>query len=347
MNRLGNLAFYRRRECRRAAQIGLLALLVTAFLAACGGPTQPQEAAEPTVVPEPTATPVPTPTPVPTATPTPVPTATPIPAPTATPTPVPTPTPIPTPVPTPTAGTTSVAPITPTPHSVPVPTAIVESTPVTAPTPGPAETPVSIPGVSLDELLARLWENQGYISTATLTLTEEVESGAKFFGGTFKSMDVEVKAPSSSRMLLHLEVPTGEAAQVELVVVGDQARFRTDASWVPFPIDLLPFNFDSVGTTLAELIPVLKEPAISGQELVLGIQTIRVKATVLSSHLSGLFISSEPRNELKLTLWIDNANHTFRQLRIEGQLYRDDSPDTRRLLTIDAINVPIDIQLPE
>ena len=95
--------FSLRKGVHRAAQIGLLALLVTTLLAACDdgpqpeSPTQPAQALGPTATPmatpEPTATPMPTPEPTATPMATPEPTATPMPTPEPTATPVPTPEP--------------------------------------------------------------------------------------------------------------------------------------------------------------------------------------------------------------------------------------------------------------
>ena len=127
----------------RAAQIGLLALLVTLLLAgACDDesrheiPTRTAQGFEPT----PTPTPTPEPTPTPTPTPEPTPTPTPTPEPTSTPTPTPEPTPTPTPTPEPTS--------TPTPTPEPTPT----PTPTPEPTPTPTPTPEPTPNASEGEL---------------------------------------------------------------------------------------------------------------------------------------------------------------------------------------------------
>ena len=50
---------------------------------------------------------------------------------------------------------------------------------------------------------------------------------------------------------------------------------------------------------------------------------------------------------MALILWIDEAEHTLRQIRIAGQIYGDDAPETTRLLIIEEIDLPIDIQLPD
>ena len=50
---------------------------------------------------------------------------------------------------------------------------------------------------------------------------------------------------------------------------------------------------------------------------------------------------------MTLTLWINEADHALRQMRIAGRLYDDDAPETTRPLIIHGIDVPVDIELPE
>ena len=59
-----------RHSLRQLALIGLMGLLAVAFVAACGGETEPDPTESPTNTPAPTSTPMPTPVP-PTATPAP------------------------------------------------------------------------------------------------------------------------------------------------------------------------------------------------------------------------------------------------------------------------------------
>ena len=59
-------------------------------------------------------------------------------------------------------------------------------------------TPTQTPQLSLDDLLSRVGEKLAALSTAKFKMVDEMESGAKFFGTTFKSMEAEVKAPTAS-----------------------------------------------------------------------------------------------------------------------------------------------------
>ena len=76
-------------------------------------------------------------------------------------------------------------------------------------------------------------------------------------------------------------------------------------------------------------------------------QSIRIEGTIASEELSDFLTSVDPGHTVALTLWIDEAEHTLRQVRIAGQIYDEDAPETIRLLTIEDADLPVDIQLPD
>ena len=216
-------------------------------------------------------------------------------------------------------------------------------------TPTAAPTPTPTPALTVDDLLSSVVEKLTAMSAAKFKLVDEVESGAQFFGTTFKSMEGEVKAPDSFRMLVDVVAPGFGFVQIEMMAVGDQAymKFSKDAPWNPLPLEQVPFNFGGIGVTLSEVLPIIKDVSITGKESIGGSQAIRVQGNVVSEDLSDLITSVDSGHAVVLTLWIEEAEHTLRQIRIEGQLYDDDAPGTKRLLTIEDVNVPVDIQLPD
>ena len=98
---------------------------------------------------------------------------------------------------------------------------------------------------------------------------------------------------------------------------------------------------------LRDLLPKINDVAMTGRESVLGIQTVRIAGTIASEELAVLIATVDPGHEAAVTLWIDEAEYTLRQIRIKGQIHKDDAPETVRLLTIEGIDVPIEIQLPD
>lgn len=310
---------------KAALAVAILAL-VAAVPAACGSEPAP------TATPEPTATPAPSPTPTPEPTATAVPTPTPTPEPTATPTPSP----------------------TPAPEPIATPAPMATDAPEATATPAPAATATATPEPPSDsavsELLAGLGENLASMLTARLKFVDVEESGAEFLGFSFKSMAVEIEAPSTSRMVVEVDAPFIGTTEIEIVVVEDQAyvKLPPGGSWTTIPVGQLPFNLGGLGGSLAEMLPWVQSAAvIAGQETVMGVETVRVETRVASDDLSAIVPAVELGYDVGLTLWVDIAELQLRQIRIDGQLFGDDAPETQRLLTFEAVNVAVDIQIPD
>ena len=219
-----------------------------------------------------------------------------------------------------------------------------ESAPTFTPTPTPTPTPLT-----LSDLFSSAGEKLAAMSTAKFSMVDELESGAKFLGTTFKRMEAEVEAPDSFRMLADVVAPGFGFMEIEMLAVGDQAymKLSKDAPWAPLPLDQVPFNFAGLGMTLRDLLSSIEDGAITGRESLLDTQAILVEGTLASEALSDLITSVDPGHSVALTLWFDEAEHTLLQIRIAGQVYDDDAPETIRVLTIEDIDLPVDIQLPE
>lgn len=203
--------------------------------------------------------------------------------------------------------------------------------------------------LSVDELLTSTGEELAAMSTAKVAMIDETESGAQFFGTTFKSMEAEIKSPDGFRMLVEVVAAAMGFVEIEMVAVGEQAfmKFSEDAPWLPLPLDQVPFNFGRVGPALSEVLPLMRDAAITGREAVGDAQTILVEGNIVSEELSALITALDPGHPITLTLWIDEGEHILRQMRIDGRLYDDDAPGTKRLVSISDVNVPVEIQLPD
>ena len=210
--------------------------------------------------------------------------------------------------------------------------------------------PDPAPDVDMDALLTGAGDQLAAMSTAKFSMVDELESGAKFFGTTFKRMETEVEAPDSFRMVVDVEAPGFGFVEIEMMAVGEEAyiKLSADAPWNALPLDQVPFNFAGLGFTLRDLLTTMKDGAqVAGRESLDGAQTIRVDGTLSSEQLSALISSADPGHDVNLNLWIEEADNALKQIRIAGRIYNDDAPETVRLLTIDGIDVPVDIQLPD
>ena len=224
----------------------------------------------------------------------------------------------------------------------------VTSTPAPTATPSPTLTPTPTPELTVDDLVSSARQRLAAMSSAKFDMIDEAESGAEFFGTTFKSLEAEVASPDSFRMLVSVVAPGLGFVKIEMLGVGDQAymKFSEDAPWTPLPADQVPFNFRGVGVTLGDVLSHMQDPAIAGREVLRDTQTIRIDGSTVSEDLSKLITGANPGHAITLTVWIDEVEHTLQQLRIAGRLYDDDAPETKRLLTF-SIDAPVDIQLPD
>ncbi len=209
--------------------------------------------------------------------------------------------------------------------------------------------PTPTPELSVDEVLSSAAEKLAALSTAKFQMADEKESGAKFFEMTLKSVEGEVKTPDSFRMLVELVNPGLGFVEVGMLAVGEQAymQFSSDAPWLPLPLDQVPFNFGGIGVTLSEILPAMRNADITGRESVGGGQAIRVDGDIVSDDMSGLITDVNSGHPITLSVWVDEASYDLRQLRIDGKLYDEDAPETTRLVVIEDIDAPVDIQLPE
>ena len=216
---------------------------------------------------------------------------------------------------------------------------------------GGESSPTPTPAPVLNDVLTSAGERMAAMSSAKFRMVDEKESGAKFFETTFKSLEAEVKSPDSFRMLVDVVSPAFGFIEIEMMAVGEQAfiKFSKDAPWAPLPLEGVPFNFRGLGMTFRDVIHMIRDGdgAITGSEPVQGAQTTRAEGTVQSEQLSNLITDADSGHTVTLTLWIDETEHSLRQLRLAGQLYDDDGPETTRLVIIDAMDVPVEIKIPD
>lgn len=236
-------------------------------------------------------------------------------------------------------------PATPAPTGTPAPT----PTPTAEPTPTPAPTPTPSAEEMLEALLSSVEASLAAMSTAQFSMVDETESGAPFFGTTFKSLEGEVKSPDSFRMQVKVVAPGLGFVEIGMMAVGEEAfmQFSEDAPWTPLPLEQVPFNFGEIGLTLSQLLPAMEDVSVTGRESVGDVETVIIEGDIASEGMADLITSVDSGHTVTLTFWVDEIEHTLRQLRISGKLFNDDAPETTRLLDIKGVNVPVDIQLPD
>ena len=212
-----------------------------------------------------------------------------------------------------------------------------------------APTTSSEPELTVEELFAGVGDSLESFSTAKFRMIDELESGTKFFGTTLKNVDGEVQSPDRARMTVEVESPAMGFAEIEIVAGSEEAYVKlfAGASWNPLPLEEVPFNFIGLGSTLSGLLPYVDDPTIVGREALGDAQTVRVEGRLVSEDLTSLITSADPGYEIDLTLWIDQTDYSLWQLRIAGQIFDDDGPETSRLIILSDYDAPVEIQLPD
>lgn len=213
----------------------------------------------------------------------------------------------------------------------------------------PTPTPTPEPELSVEDLLSNGSAKLASLASAKFEMIDELETGSKFFGMTLKGVTGVVKSPDSTSISVELVTPNFGFAEIKIVAVGDSAmiKFSEDAPWAPLPASDVPFNFGMMGATLSHIVSGLQNAAIPGRESIAGVQALVVQGDTMSENLASLITDANEGHPIKLTLWFDADEYELWQLRIEGQIFDDDAPETSRLITLSDINAPIDIQLPD
>ena len=137
--------------------------------------------------------------------------------------------------------------------------------------------------------------------------------------------------------------------QIALIQVGDQAfiKLTEDAPWLPLPANQVPFDFANIAKLFESLPAEVRDLTVTGQETVQGAPATVLQGVVRSEALSDLVTTAEPGHPVDLTLWIDPAEVMLRQVRIKGRILSEDAAGTSRLIVIEDINAPVEIELPD
>ena len=194
------------------------------------------------------------------------------------------------------------------------------------------------------------------LSTANFTLEHEGEGTTELFPSPkvdFRRVTGQVDMPDKFAIKVEGTIAFSEESrgfiEINVVAVGEQA-FMSDIinkeRWNSIDLEILPFDFADLGNSLGEIIRAARAPAFSGTEKVDGVPSWRVKGTVPSESVTALVPAATPGFDVRLELWIGQAEGLLRKVRIAGQVLSSDDPDIVRILTINSFDEPVDISLP-
>ena len=133
------------------------------------------------------------------------------------------------------------------------------------------------------------------------------------------------------------------------VVTIDDTAYMTDilsGQWRAVSPSSLPFTLNDLGDTLAGVIDAVQEPELVGQDRRRGMETYRIRGNIKSQDLALLVPGAGTGFDVGLELWLDRSNGLLHQALITGKVVPTDIDEAVRRLTLDEINVPVNITVP-
>jgi hypothetical protein len=156
-----------------------------------------------------------------------------------------------------------------------------------------------------------------------------------------------VEIPDRFRFTVEAQV-SNTFVKTTVVVIEDQAYMTNllTGQWQPVSREILPFNFSNLGQTLGNIIEAVQDPVLVGTEKLDHREAYRIQGTMRSDDLSTLVPNAGEGFDVALELWVDRSESLLLQVLITGQVVDTDLPDAARVLTLDDIDIPVDISPP-
>ena len=133
---------------------------------------------------------------------------------------------------------------------------------------------------------------------------------------------------------------------VGIVGIGGRAYMNLLGRWGETDPLTLPFDFSNLGQRLADVMRAIEEPTVVGEEQVDTVAAWRIGGTVDSGAFKGLLVNASPGEPIKIDAWIGRNDSLLYKARVEGKLFSDDEAGAVRVLTITAVDVPVEIEAP-
>ena len=213
-----------------------------------------------------------------------------------------------------------------------------------------AATETPEPEIDAQAVLLQAVDEVLKLEYAKFILAHEKGSTTLFPGLEMKRAAGIVEIPD--RVALDVE---GELAfprsfvETSIVTIGDEAYMKDllTGKWRQVPPETLPVRFTDLGRTLADIIRAVEDPTVAGSERLQAYETYRIEGRIQSQALSSLVPGAAEGVPVSVDLWLDQSSKVLLQVRITGKVLPTDIPDAVRLLTLDDINVPVNITAPE
>lgn len=215
----------------------------------------------------------------------------------------------------------------------------------------PSSSPTVTPEPKLDPraALRRATTQLLELESAAFTLEHLAGNTTLFPGLVMTKASGVVDIPDKVRLRVEAESSMPRSyVEINVVTIGDRA-YMTDifsGQWRQVPVEYLPVSFSQLGQTLAGIVEAVEDPLWAGSLVLKGRNTLRISGHVPSQALASLVPGAAAGLDVGLELRLDQGDGLLRQVLIKGPVVPGDIPDAVRLLTLDGINLPVDIVPP-
>ena len=187
------------------------------------------------------------------------------------------------------------------------------------------------------------------LQSAAFTLEHQTGETTLFPGLVMRKAYGVVDIPDKFSLTVEAESAFPRSyLEIKVVTIEDQV-YMTDVitgEWLQVSPQILPFTFVDLSQTLANIIEAVDSPILIGTETRNGQDAYHINGRVLSEDLAGLVPVAGDGFEVKLDLWVEQSRGLLLQILISGKVVPTDGEDTVRLLSLDDVNVPVEISPP-
>ncbi len=186
------------------------------------------------------------------------------------------------------------------------------------------------------------------ITYAAFDLEHDV--GSSYLSGLGLHVDsVQGQIAMPDRYSLRMEATTTNRnafVGVEVIGVADKAYMNLLGRWGETDPVTLPFDFSSLGLRLAEIMLAIQGPALLGEDLLGDVPAWRISGEADSGDFRGLLVNATPGEPIRLEVWVGMEDSLLHKARVGGRLFPEDTTDSVRVITITAVDVPVEIEPP-
>ena len=211
--------------------------------------------------------------------------------------------------------------------------------------PTPAATAAPTPKFILSDSANRMMALQ----SLSFTLTHEKGETPLMTGLVMNELEGQVNLPDQFIVSVKAKATAFNAfIRIDVVAINRKIYMADPLSgkWQEISLTVLPFNFNGLGVTLADIMISMNNPTLARGETINGQRTIKIQDTITSNDLKALIPQAAQNLDVSLDLWLEEESLLLLKARIAGQVVDSDPPDVVRILSFKAFNDPVNINPP-